>query len=133
MMFEDSTNIPNGVILRGASGNIVLCELDAWGKLNLKRCFTFESIEKWQDFFPEGIDEYSLVLVHYVDGDESFLLKLLDSRKLADPQGNLIKGSDLALVMRYLSKTVSIMYDDYIGSFQSFKEIDVVLDSTGGS
>ncbi len=70
-----STDIPNGIVVRGPRGVPVLIDFDEKG--NIENTGMEVSISGW-DSYDEGIPEDVAVLVHSVKGEEGMLVKNLE-------------------------------------------------------
>ena len=74
------TDIPNGVVLRGPSGEALLIDYDEDGKMS--ESGTEVAIGKWLPSLGKTIPEDMVILVHSVKGDGEMLLKSLEVNRL---------------------------------------------------
>lgn len=85
-----STDVPNGAVVRGKGGKIVLMDFDEDGCPE-QTGTELEPMERW----PDGIPADAVVLVHSVKGEKNMLMRSLATVVVRDGDGKPASVSEL--------------------------------------
>ena len=119
-----STDIPNGIIVRGPRGVPVLIDFDESGGIENKG--TEVSISGWESF-DKGIPDDIAVLVHSVKGEDGMLVRNLEVSRLTD-NGEKTTVERIARMGAFpkLAKTLRRRYVERVQSREIDKELEVI-------
>lgn len=104
-----STDVPNGVVLRGPTGKPILVDYDEQGKM--VNSGTEIEIGKWLLSVGKVIPDDMMILVHSVKGDGEMLIKSLEvNRLLRDGQRLTVQQAAKEGVLPQFAETLREKY-----------------------
>lgn len=86
-----STDMPNGVVVRGRDGRTILLDFDDAGTAIEQMGTELESLECW----PKGVPANVVMLVHSVKGEKNMLLRSLATVVVQTKDGKPAAAADL--------------------------------------
>ena len=107
------TDIPNGYVVLGPSGNNILVDFDESGKA-MESAVEIEDIRGWPEsiMVRKKVRADILVLVHSVKGEGQMLIKRLAARRM-DIEGKVMTIEEVARQGR-LTKMANLIWKEYM-------------------